>query len=220
MTYRALFASAAALPMVALATPSFAAITIATGNAPSNVHLTAPDTNLSDFLTYGTIAGFNGQVIFTGLEAIAPSSDNGNGNPWVTDVAGNGISYLDISLSGGQFFTGAGFNLNTINGGKPQSWTVSIKAYDANNVLHTLTSGFGPLKNDEKFVVNTTDGWKLTNVQITTSANIGGVGQVSINGIGGVTAAVPEPAAWALMILGFGGAGAALRRQRRQAALA
>ncbi|HEX5264565.1 MAG TPA: PEPxxWA-CTERM sorting domain-containing protein [Phenylobacterium sp.] len=32
--------------------------------------------------------------------------------------------------------------------------------------------------------------------------------------------AIPEPATWALMILGFGGAGAALRRRRRAAALA
>ena len=29
--------------------------------------------------------------------------------------------------------------------------------------------------------------------------------------------AVPEPATWALMLLGFGGLGAMLRRQRRQA---
>ena len=29
------------------------------------------------------------------------------------------------------------------------------------------------------------------------------------------TGAAPEPAGWALMILGFGGLGAALRRQRR-----
>ena len=31
-----------------------------------------------------------------------------------------------------------------------------------------------------------------------------------------VAGVVPEPAAWALMILGFGGAGAALRRRTRQ----
>jgi len=35
-----------------------------------------------------------------------------------------------------------------------------------------------------------------------------------------VTAAVPEPASWTLMILGFGGVGAVLRHRRRQAALA
>jgi hypothetical protein len=34
------------------------------------------------------------------------------------------------------------------------------------------------------------------------------------------TAAVPEPATWTLMILGFGGAGAMLRRRRAEAALA
>jgi len=36
----------------------------------------------------------------------------------------------------------------------------------------------------------------------------------------GAGAAVPEPASWALMILGFGGAGAALRRSRRVSAAA
>ena len=32
-----------------------------------------------------------------------------------------------------------------------------------------------------------------------------------------LTAGVPEPATWALMILGFGGVGALLRRRRREA---
>ncbi len=35
-----------------------------------------------------------------------------------------------------------------------------------------------------------------------------------------VTGGVPEPASWALMILGFGGVGAVLRHRRRQAVLA
>ncbi|RIK47675.1 MAG: hypothetical protein DCC57_14050, partial [Chloroflexi bacterium] len=33
---------------------------------------------------------------------------------------------------------------------------------------------------------------------------------------GGVDPTVPEPATWAMMILGFGVIGAAIRRQRRQ----
>jgi hypothetical protein len=50
----------------------------------------------------------------------------------------------------------------------------------------------------------------------------GGGGQRSIDDFGpisrvsqAVISAVPEPAAWALMILGFGGVGAVLRRRRR-----
>ncbi|HMC96002.1 MAG TPA: PEPxxWA-CTERM sorting domain-containing protein [Polyangia bacterium] len=35
-----------------------------------------------------------------------------------------------------------------------------------------------------------------------------------------MSAAVPEPASWALMIIGFGGLGAGLRRTRRNVASA
>jgi hypothetical protein len=41
-----------------------------------------------------------------------------------------------------------------------------------------------------------------------------------VNGVGAPVGGVPEPASWALMILGFGSAGAMLRGRRRPAALA
>ena len=44
--------------------------------------------------------------------------------------------------------------------------------------------------------------------------------QIVVNAIGGTGAAVPEPASWALMIGGFGMAGAALRRRRAVAVAA
>jgi hypothetical protein len=48
------------------------------------------------------------------------------------------------------------------------------------------------------------------------AANAGNTGLSDIH----FSTAVPEPAAWALMILGFGGAGVMLRRRRAEAALA
>jgi hypothetical protein len=49
--------------------------------------------------------------------------------------------------------------------------------------------------------------------------NLPGGGSVTgSSGTGVPVAWVPEPGTWALMILGFGGAGAMLRRQRRLAA--
>jgi hypothetical protein len=41
-----------------------------------------------------------------------------------------------------------------------------------------------------------------------------------ISDVAGIAAGVPEPTSWALMLLGFGGAGAALRAQRRRPAVA
>jgi hypothetical protein len=47
----------------------------------------------------------------------------------------------------------------------------------------------------------------------TLSAN-GSIGDIRQIRIGGVTAIVPEPGAWAMMIMGFGGVGALMRRRR------
>jgi hypothetical protein len=54
----------------------------------------------------------------------------------------------------------------------------------------------------------------------TFSTNFFPSNDVVIDGVFLVPVAVPEPASWALMILGFGGAGAALRQRRRQVATA
>lgn len=43
---------------------------------------------------------------------------------------------------------------------------------------------------------------------------VGGVAAVLFGVAGGDTAVAPEPGAWALMIVGFGAAGSALRRRR------
>jgi hypothetical protein len=62
---------------------------------------------------------------------------------------------------------------------------------------------------------------------LATSARVSAGGGDTRNGIGEVqfgsstfAAAVPEPATWAMMLVGFGGIGFSMRRQRKHAALA
>jgi len=50
-----------------------------------------------------------------------------------------------------------------------------------------------------------------------TNANNEGVFPTFSSGVEGSEGAVPEPATWAMMLVGFGGLGAAMRRQRRVA---
>jgi hypothetical protein len=49
--------------------------------------------------------------------------------------------------------------------------------------------------------------------------NSGAGGVLNTGNVGATLGGVPEPATWAIMLVGFGGLGAALRRQRRQAAV-
>ena len=53
------------------------------------------------------------------------------------------------------------------------------------------------------FQFGTDESWAIDNLSVTADLTNGG-------GVGGV----PEPGTWALMILGFGAAGASLRRRR------
>jgi hypothetical protein len=65
------------------------------------------------------------------------------------------------------------------------------------------------------------DGQQIDYFSIAANGTIGDIRQIRIGGVGAIDngggpgTAVPEPATWALMITGFGGAGAMLRRRRR-----
>lgn len=64
--------------------------------------------------------------------------------------------------------------------------------------------------------VNANDTFKVTY----SLSGVPNVGAMSVTNTIQIGAGVPEPASWALMIVGFGGAGVALRRSRKTAATA
>jgi hypothetical protein len=62
------------------------------------------------------------------------------------------------------------------------------------------------------FNARTLDGQLIDYFSLSANGTLGDVRQIRV---GGVTALVPEPGTWAMMLLGFGAAGAMLRARRR-----
>jgi hypothetical protein len=228
MNFRSTLTAGVALAVLTLASPASAAVVInytlddpdvitEDGNGPANatVHLVA-DGLYSDNIVYGTVGPTDTQVVITGNEFIRPSTD-GNGQPWVIAVdnpdATPGLNSLAFELASGFNFRAIEFNLNTFaSTGPPQPWSVDVFSYNGVLLEHATLNG---LTNNSFISVSTTNGESLSRVVFNTGGNpqLEGVGQIRIDGV----FAVPEPATWAMMILGFGGVGATLRSKRRRA---
>lgn len=141
-------------------------------------------------LTSSTSPAFNGTGAFT--LASAPSASG------VTNYTAAQVSGLTFSIGGHTFSqTDANAQLSVlqfVNGALSDiTFSDEIGASPNRYALHT-TAGYAYYYNNEL------------------SAAYG-----SMTATLAPTSAVPEPAAWSLMILGFGGLGAAMRRRSRQA---
>ncbi|MBL8553104.1 MAG: PEPxxWA-CTERM sorting domain-containing protein [Phenylobacterium sp.] len=115
---------------------------------------------------------------------------------------------IDLIKVGGGTFTLTSFWFR--NWGVNDTFEGSVTGYLGNDVVGSANLSFS-------------NNWTFA------AANFASVDRVTFSGNsfmlfddisidGGVSTAVPEPGAWALMILGFGAAGAALRRRRLVAA--
>jgi PEP-CTERM motif len=137
------------------------------------------------------------------------SNDYGNGpNGTKGIVANDGGDFQPINalIAGGANFVS--IDLGDFNS---DADSLFLRAYDAaNNLL-----GSDAFEIDAAFVG-----------MVTLSVSIAGIDRVEFGGVGGQgsslygdnftynTGAVPEPATWAMMLLGFGGLGAMLRSRR------
>ena len=94
--------------------------------------------------------------------------------------------------------------------------TVSITGLDQFGTA--FTENFDIDNGEGFFSILATAGQVITGVSFTTGSDLGftDIRQIRINTGTNLVADVPEPATWAMMLLGFGATGMAMRRSRRR----
>jgi hypothetical protein len=163
-------------------------------NGPNIVNFTADTTGPGDELF---LAGGNGQATIEGAE-IGPK-ENGllySGDIFLTDHAA--MTWIELALTG------------TLGGG-----TVDFFLTDGNGTVWNfpdLAMGQG----DTHFGFQAINGQVITNLHFSADSPPGTISLIKQVRIQAGPGAVPEPATWGLMLLGFGGIGMALRRSRRR----
>jgi hypothetical protein len=203
-------ASTTFLALGALA-PANAAVVLCTGSncvdTDANVLVNAGTTPLT-----GTYNNSDVDVLFESTTDTLIASGNGQASVGSVD---NLLNQLKFTIESGFGFTSAIFNLIPVPGNATgEAVSVFINYIDANGLAGTI---FTPVDtNGENFFgISGTNGEVFTSAGFTSSPISTGIGEFSQLRLGGVAAigAVPEPAAWVMMLLGMAGVGFSMRRK-------
>jgi Protein of unknown function (DUF642)/PEP-CTERM motif len=148
------------------------------------------------------------------------SSTNGNlayeGNQYLDLVGqgGTGSIYQDLATSiGGVYTLTFAYSHNLFT---PSSATSASASLAVGSLVDVIMHDTGDTSNLDWRIYSNTFTATDTTTRLTFTNLTGGVNEgVFLDAVS--VAAVPEPATWALMLLGFGGIGLAMRRRRRPA---
>jgi PEP-CTERM motif len=158
-------------------------------------------------------------LTFTGATSVfgSPSQVNGTGTVTTTGGSGSGLENADLSSAGFQI-TDIDITLNLAHFGLGNTVAADLTTFNGNPVafgyLGTDPAGAGLL--DPKIVLTAFWGGNT----FTVSDSIKGQRNFFTGtfDVSPAVAGVPEPASWAMLILGFGGIGMMLRSTRRRQA--
>jgi hypothetical protein len=152
-------------------------------------------------------------VTFTSVELL---NGDGSGQAVVSASDGSLNTWLEFALVDATFNL-ATFNLNPISGNAPGTPDKATSV----EVTYFPTFGGAPITyslntNGQNFYgIFGSEGEQLQSIRFT-FADGAGISDIRQVRLGGIESAIPEPTTWAMMLLGFGFIGAALRRRRRQ----
>jgi hypothetical protein len=201
---------------IAFAIPAHATVTIE--KSPSyvqpeeNVQLDT-DLGVGDNILQGTPNQTGSTVVFTSStdDLLAPPQ----GQARVEPVDGS-LGALVFSLSDLSTFTSAEFNILASVGGP-----VTLSAYDASNMLLASLSSTLSSSGQNFYGFLADPSTPISSIDIVAGPNtvISSIGQFRLGGISTTAEPVPEPGTWAMLLVGFGALGFAMRRKRSRRSL-
>jgi hypothetical protein len=201
------FAVAVATATLLGASAASATITLTTGNVGgTGVHADGT-TDETGTTVLGTV-GIGGELVT--FSSSSTLTLNGSGEAIIQPSSGL-LGDLLVSFVTGKEIVGFNVELPTGRDAPkgPFDMTILVNGVDSFTV--------NPLKAPEKYYLTASDlGDAIDTIAFSFTPGVGDLKQFRVTGFN----AVPEPATWAVMLLGFGGIGAAMRRSRRAAALA
>lgn len=198
---------------LALPAPATAAIVVATGAPGVNTDENVLFKNLGPSGTIVTSTNKDTLVTFTGDEILDATA---GGQAKITGADGD-LTTLNFFLTDpAATMSAVEFSLSRPNGRSAEDALATIRFFDQFGVATTFENA--PLNTGQSwFAAYVTMQSAISRVEISTSAAIRDVRHVRIT-TANAAAAVPEPASWLMLIIGFGMAGAAMRRRHRRAA--
>jgi hypothetical protein len=206
------------LRLLALAATAATALAASSANAaivfsfiPGGASPAAGFTVVDTFDTADGLTGSNFEIKTPPSDGngAPPANSNPAGTPYLSVLGGGSATYTFASgVESFEFDWGSVDSYNTLTINSTGADPIIVPGLSFPNAANgnQVDPGTNGL-----FRVTGTEGERFTSVTFASSQNSFEVDNLAVGG-------VPEPASWALMILGFGGAGAALRGQRRRQA--
>lgn len=171
------------------------------GNAETKIFL---DANSSTMSVTGHAGSQTGTELITFTSPVNVDAKNGFAS---IDAIGNGNAvYNSLTIT-----AAAGFTFTDLIFDALKASQVSVTAFNGLTTIGTYSNN--DVKNGlDEFLVEATNGKTFTSLQITSTDGFSQVKQFEISGL---TASVPEPSTWAMMILGFFGVGFMAYRRKQ-----